>query len=64
MRGSRGYSGRDVVEAHREQGIRRAGFNALVENLQLAMTRRGIPFRAQNRLLEKRAPTHRQIVTR
>ena len=53
-----------MVEARREQGIGRAGFNALVWSLQRAIHRRGNPFRARNRLLEKLAPIQRQIVTR
>jgi hemoglobin len=36
-------------------------FNALVEDLQKAMSERGIPFRAQNKLLAKLAPLHRDI---
>ncbi len=57
------YTGMDMILAHEGFGIRRADFNALVEDLQVAMDRRGIPFRAQNKLLEKLAPMHRQIIT-
>ena len=56
------YSGRDMVEAHAAFKIERAHFNALVEVLQVAMDRRGIPFRAQNKLLAVLAPMHREIV--
>lgn len=56
------YSGRDMVEAHAAFKIDRAHFNALVEDLQVAMDRRGIPFRAQNKLLAVLAPMHREIV--
>jgi hemoglobin len=56
------YSGRDMVEAHAAFKIERAHFNALVEVLQVAMDRRGIPFRAQNKLLAALAPMHREIV--
>lgn len=56
------YSGRDMVESHAGHVIGRADFNALVEDLQIAMERRGIPFRAQNKLLEKLAPMHREII--
>ena len=38
-------------------------FNALVEVLQQSMEARGIPFGAQNRLLARLAPMHREIVT-
>lgn len=55
------YTGRDMVAAHKGLGIERSAFNALVEDLQLAMDARKIPFRAQNRLLAKLAPMHREI---
>lgn len=58
------YSGRDMVEAHAALAIDRADFNALVEDLQIAMDRRGIPFRAQNKLLAKLAPMHREVINR
>lgn len=57
------YSGRDMAIAHYGLDIRRREFNALVECLQDAMDARGIPFRAQNALLAKLAPMHREIVT-
>jgi hemoglobin len=55
------YTGRDMRRAHAGLGIDRADFNALVEDLQRAMDAKGIPFRAQNRLLAKLAPMHREI---
>ncbi|MFT3806361.1 group 1 truncated hemoglobin [Arenimonas sp.] len=55
------YTGRDMKSAHAGFGIDRAQFNALVEDLQIAMDKRGIPFRAQNKLLAKLAPMHREI---
>ncbi len=55
------YSGRDMQTTHAEMGINRANFNALVEDLQWAMNNQGIPFRAQNKLLAKLAPMHREI---
>jgi hemoglobin len=55
------YTGRDMQAAHKGFDIDRAAFNALVEDLQLAMDARKIPFRAQNRLLAKLAPMHRDI---
>lgn len=58
------YDGLDMIAAHEELAITRADFNALVENLQTAMSRNGVPFRAQNKLLAKLAPMHRDIVTR
>lgn len=58
------YTGRDMVEAHAAFGIDRGAFNALVEDLQASMSARGIPFRAQNRLLAILAPMHREIINR
>ena len=55
------YTGRDMRTAHKGFDIDRAQFNALVEDLQQAMGERGIPFRAQNKLLAKLAPMHRDI---
>jgi len=36
--------------------------NALVENLQMAMEKEGVPFQTQNRFLAKLAPMKRDIV--
>ncbi len=58
------YSGRDMKETHAAFAIDKADFNALVEDLQIAMNRRGVPFRAQNRLLSILAPMHREVITR
>ena len=58
------YTGRDMAEAHAAFGIDRGVFNALVEDLQASMSARGIPFRAQNRLLAILAPMHREIINR
>lgn len=57
------YTGRDMKTSHAGLGIDRADFNRLVEVLQVAMDRHDIPFRAQNRLLAKLAPMHREVVT-
>lgn len=58
------YTGRDMKTAHKDQGINTAEFNILVELLQQAMDREGVPFAAQNRLLAKLAPMKRDVVTR
>ena len=58
------YTGRDMKSSHAGLEINRNNFNALVEVLQVAMDNRGIPFRAQNRLLAKLAPMHREIETK
>lgn len=56
------YTGRDMATSHAGMGIRHSDFNVLVEILQDAMDARGIPFRAQNRLLAVLAPMHRDII--
>ena len=58
------YSGRDMQETHTPFAIDKADFNALVEDLQIAMDRRDIPFRAQNKLLALLAPMHREVINR
>ncbi len=58
------YTGRDMKSAHRDMGLQRGDLNALVENLQQAMEREGVSFRAQNRLLAKLAPMNRDVVER
>ena len=58
------YTGRDMVESHKEFEISHADFNRLVEVLQVAMDGRGIPFSAQNRLLAKLAPMHREVINK
>ena len=45
-------------------GITTLQFNALTEDLQLALDRNGIPYRVQNRLLAKLAPMQREVVTK
>lgn len=58
------YTGRDMKSAHKDMGIQRADMGALVENLQAAMRREQVSFAAQNRLLAKLAPMHRDVVER
>jgi hemoglobin len=58
------YTGKDMAKAHRNLGINRAAFNALVEDLQTAMNKNDIPFRAQNKLLAKLAPMHSAVITK
>ncbi len=57
------YSGRDMRSSHAGLAINRAHFNRLVEVLQDAMDQHEVPFAAQNRLLAKLAPMHREVVT-
>ncbi len=56
------YEGRDMAESHRAMAITQTQFNALVEDLILAMEKNGVPTGAQNRLLAKLAPMHDEIV--
>lgn len=56
------YGGEPMDLAHAGLDIRRDEFNALVEDLQLAMGARGVPFATQNRLLALLAPMHRDVV--
>lgn len=56
------YTGKDMKAAHKNLGIQKADFNALVENLQKAMDNNGVPFSAQNKLLAALAPQHRDVV--
>lgn len=56
------YRGISMKGAHRGLGITDYNFNAMVEDLQTAMDRNGIPSWTQNRLLARLAPMHRDIV--
>ena len=58
------YTGKDMAAAHKDLGIQKADFNALVEDLQTAMRKEGVPFWAQDKLLAKLAPMERMVVTR
>ena len=58
------YSGRDMKAAHKDMGLQDGDFNALVEDLQWAMGKEGVAFRAQNKLLAMLAPMHRVVVTK
>ena len=58
------YTGRDMKSVHKDQGLQMSNFTALVENLQMAMDKEGVPFWAQNRLLAKLAPMERVVVVR
>ncbi|MDV6331721.1 group 1 truncated hemoglobin [Asticcacaulis sp. 201] len=57
------YTGKDMKTVHAKLGVHQADFLALVEDLQIAMDRKHIPFRAQNQLLAALAPQHRDVVT-
>ena len=58
------YKGHDMAAAHRGLHLTNADFNAVVEDLQDAMDRVGVPFAVQNRFLARLAPMQHQVVTR
>lgn len=58
------YTGLNMQQAHKGLNITEADFNALVVDLQKAMDKHGIPFTAQNQLLAKLAPMHRDVDTK
>ena len=55
------YSGRDMKTVHRGEKINTAHFNFLAEHLQVAMENNGVPTWAQNKLIAKLAPMHRDV---
>ncbi len=57
------YKGGDMKSVHADLDITKGDFNALVEALQLAMEAQGIAFTAQNQLLARLAPMHRDVIT-
>ncbi|WP_343051029.1 group 1 truncated hemoglobin [Sphingomonas jinjuensis] len=64
LNGGCDYSGQTMATAHKDMGIQQADTAALVENLQAAMRHARVPFPAQNRLLAKLAPMHRDVVAK
>jgi len=58
------YTGHDMAAAHKGLHLTNADFNAVVEDLQVAMGKVGIGFSTQNRFLARLAPMQRQVVTR
>ena len=55
---------RDMSTVHQDLKITNAMFNALAEDLQIAMEQNNVPTRYSNKLIAKLAPMQRQIVTR
>jgi hemoglobin len=55
------YSGRGMRESHADMNVTNTQFNALAENLILAMEENDVPTGTQNRLLEKLVPLYPQI---
>ena len=59
-----GYKGDPMAEVHAGLKITNAQFNALTEDLQIAMERHDVPSHVQNKLVAKLAPMQREIVTK
>ena len=58
------YTGQNMKRSHKGHEIDSSQFYALVEALQLSMNKNKIPQRAQNKLLAKLAPMHKDIVNK
>ena len=58
------YTGDSMEESHKGQNLTPSDFNALVENLQDAMTAQCVAIPAQNRLLARLAPMRAQVIDR
>lgn len=58
------YKGKEMGEIHDGLNITNAQFNALAEDLQVAMDKVGIASRVQNKLIARLAPMQRTIVTK
>lgn len=58
------YKGDSMAEVHAGLKVTNAQFNALTEDLQIAMERHDVPSHVQNKLVAKLAPMQREIVTK
>jgi|ERR1700749_1909555 len=58
------YTGRTMKETHKGLHLGNADFNAVVEDLQKAMDKNGVPFATQNRFVARLAPMQHDIVTK
>jgi hemoglobin len=56
------YTGRDMRTAHAKLAITTAQFDALAEDLYIGLSRAGVPYRLQNKLMARLAPMKRDIV--
>jgi hemoglobin len=57
------YKGHDMTAAHKGLHLTNGNFNAVVEDLQDAMDKAGLPFATQNRFLARLAPMQHQVVS-
>ena len=58
------YKGHNMTAAHKGLHLTNSDFNAVVEDLQNAMDKVGVPFATQNRFLARLAPMQHQVVSR
>jgi hemoglobin len=58
------YKGKDMYEVHEGMDISNAHFNALAEDLQIAMEKNNISSSISNKLVAKLAPMQRPIVSK
>ncbi len=58
------YTGDSMEESHKGLALTPSDFNALVEDLQAAMTDEGVSMPVQNRLLARLAPMRGQVIDR
>jgi hemoglobin len=56
------YTGRDMRTSHAKMKLKTAEFNALAEDLYIALGKAGVPYRQQNKLMKLLAPMQRDIV--
>ncbi len=58
------YTGHNMSIVHKGMHLTDADFDAVVEDMQLAMDEVEIPYRTQNRLLARLSPYERDVVTK
>lgn len=58
------YKGKDMATIHDGLNVTNAQFNAITEDLFVAMEKNGVPSRVQMKLVAKLAPMQRDIVTK
>lgn len=62
LNGGCSYTGRNMRDSHKDLGVQTADMGALVEDLQAALRKEHIAFRAQDRFIAKLAPIKRDAV--
>jgi len=58
------YTGRDMKTSHEKLNVSNAQFNALAEDLYIALERVHVPYRLQNKVVVLLAPMQKDIVKR